>query len=327
MRRIRAQVPLGTHQHITIVVRLTVMRINVQSIVRTLELRRHRFHRCHTARPATSSRHAITPVEHLAGGAPIQCRIQNALAALQRRLAYVENIRIARPGGNISRIVARVLRPAAHRVVQAHRAVAGGRRERLVAAALDVRHHRLRGGIVAHVILLAVVRIGEDALRRARKIAHIAERMTWAGLVAAAATRHIAVVTLVRVARLHRHRHPGAVHHHASRHQFAVLADQAAGGALVAAGRLARADRRMASARRRCDFDRVDDAVRLAGVPAMLQLFGNPDSVVVGRACANRLMVPRRPLRRRWIELAAKRAFGVAIGDVKQGNEQLSEDM
>lgn len=207
-------------------------------ILRIALHQRHR-HRAHF--------HAVPAVEHLARRTSVQRRIENPLLLVHARLAYVKDVPIPGPGATIPRAQARVLRPSAHGVVDAARTVAGRGGERSVGAALDVGRHNRRLGIVAHVVALAVVRIGEHALRGARKVALEAGRQTGSGFVGAALARQVAVEAVVGVAQLDGHRLPLAVDDQTAGDEFAALANEAAERSVAASVGLTAGERDEAS--------------------------------------------------------------------------------
>lgn len=79
---------------------------------------------------------------------------------------------------------------------------------------------------VAHVIYLAIVRVGEHTFRGAREIAHQAEWIAWAGRIRASLCRQIAKFAAFLIALIDGNRLPNATDAYATRQQTAILANQ-----------------------------------------------------------------------------------------------------
>lgn len=144
---------------------------------------------------------------------------------VNRRLAHVKDVAIGGPGRHVAGVGAVVLTLQAHRITKGQSALAGPGVEGLVIAAIDGGGHQSGAHKVAHVILLAVVRIRKDALRGALEVALDAERMAWPRLVGAAAQAGVAIIPIGHVTGLYGYVHPAVGVAHAGGQQFAGLAD------------------------------------------------------------------------------------------------------
>jgi len=118
-----------------------------------------------------------------------------------------------------------VLSLQADGVTQGQGALTRPRVEGPVIPTIHSSGHQSGAHEVAHVVLLAVVGIGEDALRGALEVALDPEWMTGSCFVGAAPQSGIAVVPIGHVAGLHRDVHPSIRMTHTGGQQLAGFAD------------------------------------------------------------------------------------------------------
>lgn len=161
---------------------------------------------------------------------------------IHRRLAHIEDVWVGGPGSHVANIGASVLGLCADVALQCHRALSSASIEGFVVATVNGCGNQHNVQKVAHVILLAVVGIREDALRGTLEIALDAKRMTGTRGVGTRSQSRVAVEAVGHIARLDRYVHPAIGMLHTGGQQLAGLADRTRSLTTLATARLTRLD-------------------------------------------------------------------------------------